>query len=328
MYGQLTAKGASQHEQLGKNFAQAYVKNYGLVSSYQDIWVRSTNLERTVNSIQADTVGLFPIADPTGATQETVNIHSIDDATDNMVPNTQLCPRLSAVYHQQENTQQYQDYLANQSVTQSQIAALGYFGGKSSSVSISSFIDMCWCRSCHNFPLPPGVTPALFQTAVAQETYVKNNLFWGGQYSLPWAIGSFVGELRDNVRNFVNQGPAAVPARLMFFSGHDSTLVPLANALFRTNQLAWAPYASHLEIELWQDSASSSYYVKTSYNGVNFTVPNCPGIFCPLATWISSVSWCVPNDFATECQQTPPPLPEPQATGPLRHFEIPPHFFT
>ena len=217
--------------------------------------------------------------------------------------------------------------MQNQTILQTQIAALGYFGGKASSVSLGSFLDMCWCRQCHSFGLPAGVTQQLFEQVVELETYAKNNLFWGGKSSLPWAIGDFVGELRDNVAAFVQKGLAGVPAKLMFFSGHDSTIVPLANAFFRVNDLAWSPYASHIEIELWTD-ASNAFLVKTSYNGVDFVVPGCAGVFCPFPTWSDSVSWAVPSDFATQCQQTPPPLPEPSVTGPILHFNIPRHFFT
>ena len=329
MYGQLTAKGAAQHYALGKNFNAAYLQVNPIVSAYTDVWVRSTNLQRTVNSVQADLLSVFPLPPSPQAQQQVINIRSIDDNTDNLSPNTNLCPRLSAVYHQQEDTPQYQAFLANQSVTQAQIAALGYFGGQASSVSVSSFIDMCWCRSCHGYPLPPGVTQQLFQTAVAQETYAKNNLFWGGRVSLPWAIGSFVGELRDNVLAFVANGvqqPGGVPAKLMFFSGHDSTLVPLSNALFQVNDLQWAPYASHMEIEVWRETSSGAYFVKTSYNGKDFVVPGCSSTYCPVQTWSSSVSWVVPQNFLQECHQTPPPLDGPTASG-LR-FKIPPHFFT
>lgn len=110
MYGALTAKGAAQHEALGGNFARAYAQTNRLVAGYQDVWVRSTNLQRTVNSVQADLVGVFPIASSSGGAQEAIDIHSIDDATDNMTPNSQLCPRLNAVYQQQEATPQYADH--------------------------------------------------------------------------------------------------------------------------------------------------------------------------------------------------------------------------
>ena len=49
------------------------------------------------------------------------------------------------------------------------------------------------------------------------------------------------------------------------FSGHDSTFYPLL-AVLEFTDLHYPPYASHLEMELWED-AEGKQYVRVSYNG-------------------------------------------------------------
>ena len=65
------------------------------------------------------------------------------------------------------------------------------------------------------------------------------------------AIGSFVGELRDNVQAYVRAGAAGVPAPFMYFSGHDSTLSPLLSAMGKPGG-SWPPFTSSLVFELWK----------------------------------------------------------------------------
>lgn len=302
-YGQLTVRGAEQHLVLGAELRKAYVDNTKLVAGVDEIWVRSTYVQRTVNSIQANIDGMFPLE---GAESDVpvVPVRTMDSQTENMLPNTVACPLLSQLYTQQNAQPFWSDFISNNvSSTMAQVHALGYLLPYTGTNALNSFTDTVWPRICHALPLPPGVTMPLFEEAWRQNTYYTMNVLWGGATTLPWAIGSFVGELVQRVSNFVSAGVSAVPAKLMLYSGHDATIVPLSNALFRTADLKWAPYASHIEIELWQ-APNASFFIRTSYNGQSFVVPSCSGIFCDVNLWITSVSWVVPKNYQQECQQT------------------------
>ena len=55
-WGQLTATGIKQHEELGSQLRQKYHDNEGLLSSgyrRDEVWVRSTDIDRTLMSATA-----------------------------------------------------------------------------------------------------------------------------------------------------------------------------------------------------------------------------------------------------------------------------------
>jgi len=289
-----------QHWTLGKNIRQFYIDQNKLLSpDSAAIWVRSTNVQRTINSIQANLAGVFPSQQLSSA----INIFSIDDWTDNMTPNSNICPHLQTVYNQQQQLQPWKDHLARAAVFQAEIARMGYYGGVPSQVNLNSFTDSIWPRICHNFPLPPLVNRSFFNQVWKENTWTENNMWWGNHAALPWSIGSFVAELLERMYDVAQNRPVASP--ILYYSGHDSTLSPLTWALGISDGF-WPPYASHVEIELYSDS-NSNFYVRTNYNGLTKFLPGCPvNALCPLAVWKQSVSWLMPSNYLAQC--TAPPI--------------------
>jgi hypothetical protein len=57
---------------------------------------------------------------------------------------------------------------------------------------------------------------------------------------------------------------AAKPPKLVVYSGHDTTLTPLAAAL-GIPLLSWPPYSSHIELELWRAAHVSSSQAQDLY---------------------------------------------------------------
>lgn len=81
MSGQLTERGRSQHLALGAALRKRYVQDLGFLPSTLDseaVWVRSTNVPRTIQSAQSLIDGLFP-AQGSSAPAVTA-IHTMDEA--------------------------------------------------------------------------------------------------------------------------------------------------------------------------------------------------------------------------------------------------------
>ena len=66
------------------------------------------------------------------------------------------------------------------------------------------------------------------------------------------------------------------PAKMMLFSGHDSTLVPVLCALGLYND-EWPPYASYLAIEVAESTTvAGDFFVRVLYNDKEMPLPGAP----------------------------------------------------
>ncbi len=90
MLGQLTARGEEQLRSLGKNFRSLYIDKLRLLSRDRvepaEVFLRSTDVVRTVRSAYHFLAGLYPGAN------ETVDLHLIERPRDNAFPNRFFCP--------------------------------------------------------------------------------------------------------------------------------------------------------------------------------------------------------------------------------------------
>ena len=99
--GQLSSEGKRQHFLLGQRLRQTYGggRLLGEVYSEEEVEVRSTDVDRTLMSAQANLAGLFP---PAGYLEwnpelkwQPVPVHTVDQARDSLLSSTHsLCPRL------------------------------------------------------------------------------------------------------------------------------------------------------------------------------------------------------------------------------------------
>ena len=99
--GQLTSVGKRQHFLLGQQLRQTYGEGrlLGSVYSEEEVVVRSTDVDRTLMSAQANMAGLFP---PSGYLEwnpdlawQPVPVHTVAKERDSLLSSTHsLCPRL------------------------------------------------------------------------------------------------------------------------------------------------------------------------------------------------------------------------------------------
>lgn len=87
-----------QHLRLGQALRARYVTELGFLPAEFDptvVYLRSTDVPRTIQSAQSLIAGLFPDAATSSASVPVLTIHTMDGDGDNMTPNTGLCPRLA-----------------------------------------------------------------------------------------------------------------------------------------------------------------------------------------------------------------------------------------
>jgi len=161
--------------------------------------------------------------------------------------------------------------------------------------------DNLGARYCHGHAYPPGITDDMVQL-------IYDAIVWEYQYS--WlnaevaslGSGSLLQEIYERMEN--NLAGEKSP-KLVFYSGHDATVGPLMGSLGVF--LGWPPYASHIEIELWNSNNNNDtfpYFVQVKYNGEVYQIQGCDSVFCPYNQFEEAIANIIPSSFsqfAEEC---------------------------
>ncbi len=93
--GCLTVIGREDARTLGEQLRKRYIEQFALVPakySPDAVYVRSTNITRTIESARLVTTGLF------GSAGLAVRILTTADENETLYPNTNLCPRLRELF--------------------------------------------------------------------------------------------------------------------------------------------------------------------------------------------------------------------------------------
>ncbi|KAN0041333.1 hypothetical protein ACTFIV_003871 [Dictyostelium citrinum] len=299
--GQLTSLGFQQHLQLGQSLRQLYVDKYELlpselsVDAASTIWVRSTDVPRTIQSVQGHLTALFP---PTtvasGSGIPIININTMDSYYENMTPNPVLCPELATLIANTTTTPEWEEFVRNTTQLRNDVMetlGISVFPGW------SSLMDLFFATQCHDFPLPDGITQDMV-------TQVYEAAYWQYQYQLSFpmiarlGMSTFLEEVVDNIRAFVN-GTSSV--KYIVFSGHDDSVGPFTNLFGLMKE--WPPYASHVELELWADQ-KDNYFLQFKFNGQSYTLNGCENVMCPIDSFFETAySILVPN-YADACSNS------------------------
>jgi len=304
LFGQLTPKGGAQHRDLGLSLRQLYVDKYAFLRpefNGKEIWLRSTDVPRTIASAQNLLSGMYPPPSGTGIEWPVFDLHLVDAETDNMTPNTNLCPRLGLLYQALMQSPGWAKHLRELAPLEDKIRFLFHLPANAT-IDINGIFDQTIARICHNQYIPEGIVP--LEGVIASNARFETAFFYNRTFAdtLALTIGSFVDEQVARLEQAVNG--LAKDLKFVLYSGHDTTLWPLSFAYgFGDMDMDWPPYASHMEIELWQSNSSPfDYFVRFYYNGQPVNTLGClaPGP-CPWATFRRAVAQVIPNNFQKQC---------------------------
>jgi len=288
MLGQLTTLGWKQHVDLGQQLRNLYVNKYKFLEpslNTSSVWVRSTDVPRTVQSAQALLTGLYPPG-TVSSSVPVVEIHTMDTALENLWVNENLCPFLYTIEAQIFNTtawiQEHAKYASLYSKLQTllNVSNLPQWG---------SMADVLAASTCHGFSLPAGITEEMFHQVFALASWEINYLWNNGPYG-KLGMGFFINELSNRMINAVN---GFDPAKFVLYSAHDSSVGPIIATLGMYDGL-WPPYRSHAHFELWRN-ASGKYFVQVKYNNKVLLPPGCSDVMCPYEQFQNLLNSRIPN---------------------------------
>ena len=239
-FGQLTKRGAAQMRRVGAELRERYVGDLNflpvdLPADHSEekffIYVRSTRYPRTVQSVQNLLLGLYPEdtrLEQSGAAG-VITIESQEKALDYMTGlSDKRCPRVKSLLSQIDTTVKPEE--SHVRLLNELAVRINHTDSQQDKMVIDIWIhlaDVCHCHRSHGMDVPFGLTPNEIDSLMDYNTWM-----WSTRMNTPelskLAIGGFLQDILRELKATVAGTPRA---KLLVFSGHDSTLFPLLKAL-------------------------------------------------------------------------------------------------
>lgn len=299
--GQLTSIGFKQDITAGEQFRTVYVESGFLSSNFtsKELYVRSDDVYRTMQSAQMFMTGMYPPSQPVEGRAGIMDINTMDPTFDDMSPNEKLCPKIAQYRDAFEKSPKFLAHYNNVTTKLfSDIKAalqVDNFGYK----ELFLLADCLNVHFCHRVEVPAAITSELYGRIMDEMTWVVYSFY---SYPSPQefsrvGIGFLIKEMFEEIDEMMEDKTSR---RFLFYSGHDSTLMPLMTA-FNVSNGKWTPYASYFIIELYEITGGS-YAIRIMYNGEVQKLPFCEDKeICDMDTVKKYVETIVPKDRESEC---------------------------
>ncbi|XP_005987003.1 lysosomal acid phosphatase [Latimeria chalumnae] len=309
-FGQLTQIGMWQHYELGEMLKQRY--NELLNASYErrQIYIRSTDADRTLMSAEANLAGMFPaegvqVFKP-NFTWQPIPVHTVPLSEERLLRFPIMeCKRYELLLDETKKSPKYVN------VTRENLPLLKMVANETGLPgiplnSVWSVYDTLFCEHVHNFTLPAWATPAVMEKLKQLKDFSFVYLFgiYKQEEKCRLQGGLFLKHMLKNLSEAANVS-APQDLKLIMYSAHDTTLVAIQMALNVYNGRQ-PPYASCHIFELHQED-NGSFTVEMFYRNESgkepypLRLPNCAQR-CPLEDFIRITRSVVPNDWEKECQ--------------------------
>ncbi|XP_016299408.1 lysosomal acid phosphatase-like isoform X1 [Sinocyclocheilus anshuiensis] len=310
-FGQLSQEGMKQHFELGQFLKKRYTGFLSEDYDRHEIFIRSTDVDRTLMSAEANLAGMFP---PNGSEVfnpdlkwQPIPVHTVPADEEKLLSfPLDDCPRYTQLMNETEKT----DIFLNMTETYKAFIEMvkNKTGLEKTNIeTIWSVYDTLFCEAKHGMRPPDWVTSSVMETLKVLKNFGVQILF--GVYKRKEKCRLQGGLLLDQIiKNLSNAAAldSKQKVKMMVYSAHDTTIVALQETLNVFNGLQ-PPYASCHLFELHQEE-NGTFSVEMFYrNDTNVSEPysvSLPGCSqrCPLQDFVNLTREVIPQDRNKECQ--------------------------
>uniref|UniRef100_A0A3Q2LHJ5 acid phosphatase n=1 Tax=Equus caballus TaxID=9796 RepID=A0A3Q2LHJ5_HORSE len=309
-FGQLTQLGMEQHYELGEYIRKRYGKFLNETYKREQVYIRSTDVDRTLMSSMTNLAALFPpegvsIWNP-GLPWQPIPVHTVPLSEDRLLYLPfRDCPRFQELESETLNSEEFQKRLHPYKDFIETLPKLSGYHGQDLFGIWSKVYDPLFCESVHNFTLPSWATEDVM-TKLRELSELSLLSLYGihkQEEKSRLQGGVLVGEILNHMKS------ATQPSnhrKLVMYSAHDTTVSGLQMALNVYNGIL-PPYAACHLMELY--SEAGEYFVEMYYRNETqhephaLTLPGCTPS-CPLTKFAELVAPVIPQDWSTECMTT------------------------
>ncbi|XP_041739170.1 lysophosphatidic acid phosphatase type 6-like isoform X2 [Coregonus clupeaformis] len=261
--GQLTTVGMQQLYELGERLRKRYIQATAFLNptfSPTEVYVRSTNIVRTIESAKCLVAGLFHQSQ-----SDMVPILTTEAESEILYPNYHGCRLLKLLSgHRWAASSTLPDIAAD---LRSIKSALGIAAHQR--VDFILIRDDMVARETHGLPCPPVLDSwrnTVEQRAVEMIYHIYEP---SKRENLQLCVGPLLHTLMDNIEDKLQDTTSEPNRKLFLYSAHDTTLIPCLMAL-GIFDMRWPPYAADITLELHQHRQTKEAFVKVSYIGQEF----------------------------------------------------------
>ncbi|XP_050432750.1 prostatic acid phosphatase-like isoform X2 [Adelges cooleyi] len=308
-FGQLTDIGINQHLELGKWLKERYSDFLPDRYSPEDIYVRCTDVDRTIVSALANLKGMYPpIQGQEGRAEnfsQIVPVHTVAEGQDKLY-SLDSCPRydeeMLKLHNDVDLHKFYRQYDGVFQYIRQKSGLLLYTNFVESNIT-NMLYDALLIESLYNYTLPEW-TKQIYPEPL--ETIVIKNFELSTYNTVLKKLrsGPLLKEIVTHMYEKAN-GMLTPDRKLWVYSNHDFIIASLLNTMnIYNHQLV--PYAACVMIELRRNS-NYNYVVIVSYRNDTqrrpylLHVPGCDAVDCDLHTFIDVLTPVLSVDRDFEC---------------------------
>uniref|UniRef100_A0A8D0GDD5 Lysosomal acid phosphatase n=1 Tax=Sphenodon punctatus TaxID=8508 RepID=A0A8D0GDD5_SPHPU len=309
-FGQLTQVGMQQHWALGQALRKRYSGFLNSTYNRQEIFIRSTDYDRTLMSAEANLAGLYPperlqVFNPNISLQP-IPVHTVPDSVERLLKfPLSPCPRYEQLQNETRQTAVYMNK-THQNLQFLEMVANETGIQNVSLESVWSVYDALFCEHTHKMQLPDWVTQDVLKRLKQLKDFSFEFLFGIHQRVEKARLqgGVLLAQIRKNLTLAANVS-APQNLKLLMYSAHDTTLVALQMALDVYNGRQ-APYASCHMFELYLEddgnfSVEMYFRNESGKDPYPLTLPGCTQR-CTLTEFLRLTDPVVSQDWKHECQ--------------------------
>ncbi|XP_058460878.1 prostatic acid phosphatase [Malaya genurostris] len=305
-WGQLTNAGKHRHLELGRWLRNRYQGLLQTTYTNNEIYVRSTDVDRTLMSAESNLAGLYP---PNGADVwdsaiqwQPIPVHTIPEPLDEVLSARKPCPAYDNALRKYKSSDEFQQY--NKSLEPIFQYVSANSGRKIDSPTGAQFLYSCLhIETLNNFTLPEWtkkVYPEPLRSIGARAFAIKTNTPQLARLK----TGPLVKEILQRFQDKAS-GKLKPDRKLWMYSAHDVTVANLLNTL-QLFELHNPPFAACVLLELYRTGNSNAPYVSIYYKNTTaepepLYIPNC-GQRCPLDQMSKVYQDIIPDNWQHECQ--------------------------
>ncbi|XP_046742394.1 prostatic acid phosphatase-like [Diprion similis] len=302
-FGELTNIGKCRQLELGRWFRKRYSHFLPDRYSPNDIYVRSTDIDRALMSAEAALAGLYPPKDDQVWDQLNwmpIPVHTTPVFEDSLLASRKYCPKYEKELHNvlnsppiqriNEDNKELYDYLSEKTGTLVK-----------SVKDVSSIYDTLLVQDLFNYILPEW-TRSVYPDKLKPLADVSFTIQAYNKILQRLKSGLLLGEIVDHLVS-KSKNTLFPNRKIWMYSAHDTTV---ANLLMTLNLFEpHVPlYAATVLVELRVNSLGK-YVVTISYKSTSdeprlLALPGC-AVACPLTKFVTLTEDAIPTDWAKEC---------------------------
>ncbi|KAJ7145337.1 histidine phosphatase superfamily [Mycena crocata] len=333
LLGELSDIGRKSTFNYGAALRSLYVHRLGFLPDFLhkrgEVYFRSTNMPRTVESLEQVIHGLYPTTKCNPSAMPTLLLRNPRD--ENLLGNTMSCKRLEYL---QIGFAQAAAAAYNQTLEPLDKHVSKYLNGRPIRIDgkprASGVLDTIRSAIAHGVKVPVEFEEKAIVDVIEQA--VVNEWFAGykTQEVRRLGMGPLLSDLSQKMQQKVERG-AEDPLKILVHSTHDTALAALCSTLDVFDE-KWPAFTASITFELFKKSQPEErrsylqailspftttsvpeYFVRMRYQNKNMALPICAEEgkhlagspeFCTLAAFRERVKELTPVDWDTECAST------------------------